>query len=200
MERQERNDLILDCAAALFAEKGIAATTVRDIAGRAGILSGSLYHYFASKDAMADHIVTQYLDELLDEYRRIVATDTDARSAVAGLVMASSRVSRAHRHASEIYQRETVYLRRLPSSEQIRAAARTIRETWITVLQRGIEAGDLRDDLPVELLYLLVRDAVWLTLRSFAPTPEFDVDRVARSITSVFLDGAIARPHEGTAA
>lgn len=190
MERQERNGLILECAAALFAENGIAGTTVRDIAGRAGILSGSLYHYFPSKDAMADRIVMQYLDELLAEYRRVLEAERDARSAVTGLVMASSRVSRAHRHASEIYQRETAYLRQLPSHEQIRGAARTIRETWITVLERGIADGDLRGDLPVELLYVLVRDAVWLTLRSFTPTPEFGVERIAEAIVSVFLDGA----------
>ena len=33
-----------------FAEKGIIAATVRDISERAGILSGSLHHHFASKE------------------------------------------------------------------------------------------------------------------------------------------------------
>jgi len=196
MERHERNDLILGHAAELFAEKGIAATTVRDIAGRAGILSGSLYHYFPSKDAMADRIVTLYLDDLVSDYQTFVAADLDARTALTGLVMASSRVSRTHAYASEIYQRETAYLRQLPSYEEIRVAARTIRDSWLTVLERGIEAGALRSDLPVELLYVLIRDAVWLTLRSFAPTEEIDVDRNAKAIVSVFLDGATARPDE----
>ncbi|GAA4487853.1 TetR/AcrR family transcriptional regulator [Microbacterium panaciterrae] len=194
MERQERTELILDCAAALFAEKGIAGTTVRDIAGRAGILSGSLYHHFPSKDAMADHIVTQYLGELLAEYERVIDAEHDARGAVSGLVMASTRVSRAHVHASDIYQRETAYLRQLPSHDRIRDAARTIREIWLTVLERGVAAGDLRDDVPVELLYVLIRDAVWLTSRSFSPAPELGIDGLSRSIVTVFLDGATARP------
>lgn len=196
MERQERNGLILGHAAALFAEKGIAATTVRDIAGRAGILSGSLYHYFSSKDEMADHIVMLYLDDLISEYEGIVTADHDARSALGALVMASSRVSRRHSHASEIYQRETAYLRQLPSHERIRAAARAIRDAWLSVLRRGVQAGELRSDLPIELLYVLLRDAVWLTLRSFSPAEPMDGDQIAAAIVSTFLDGATVRPDD----
>ncbi|MFC5099382.1 helix-turn-helix domain-containing protein [Kibdelosporangium philippinense] len=33
----------------MFAERGFRATTVRDIADAAGILSGSLYHHFDSR-------------------------------------------------------------------------------------------------------------------------------------------------------
>ena len=38
----------------MFAERGLRATTVRDIADSAGILSGSLYHHFSSKEEMVD--------------------------------------------------------------------------------------------------------------------------------------------------
>lgn len=193
MGSQERNALILKHAAELFAERGISATTVRDIAGRAGILSGSLYHYFPSKDALADQIVMSYLGALIGEYEQIVASPLGAREALTRLALASSRVSSVHTHASEIFQRETAYLRQLPSHEAIRTATRTIRETWVTVLERGRAAGELRDDLPVELLYLLIRDAVWLTLRSFAPTDDIDADALAAGVVSVFLDGAAVR-------
>lgn len=196
---QERSELILTHAAELFAEQGISATTVRDIASRTGILSGSLYHYFPSKDAMADEIVTSYLGDLIHQYRQIVNADTDARAALADLAIASSQVSRRHAHASAIYQRETAYLRKLPSHEEIRLAARTIRELWVTVLQRGIDAGTIRADLPVEFLYLLIRDAVWLTLRSFARTDELDEDALAASVVSIFLDGASLPTKKGQA-
>jgi len=198
MDRSGRTDLILVCAAELFAEKGIAGTTVRDIAGRTGILSGSLYHHFPSKDAIADRIVTLYLDELISQYEGVLAAEHDARAALGGLVMASSRVSRANPHASEIYQRETAYLRQLPSRDRIRDATRTIRESWMATLERGVTAGDLRRDVPVELLYLLLRDAVWLTARSFSPSSELGHDGLARSILSVFLDGATAQTTERT--
>jgi len=43
---------ILDAAARRFARAGFESTTMRDIAGDAGMLAGSIYHHFPSKDAL----------------------------------------------------------------------------------------------------------------------------------------------------
>ena len=51
-----RRDELLGLAAAMIAERGLRATTVRDIADAAGILSGSLYHHFSSKEEMVDEV------------------------------------------------------------------------------------------------------------------------------------------------
>ena len=52
-----RRDEILAVAARVFAEKGIMNATVRDIGQEAGILSGSLYHHFESKDQMIEEVL-----------------------------------------------------------------------------------------------------------------------------------------------
>jgi len=45
---------IRDAAIALFAEKGIAGATIRDIATAAGVSSGLLRHHFGSKEGLRD--------------------------------------------------------------------------------------------------------------------------------------------------
>lgn len=45
-----RRDDVLEAAAALFATKGYAATSIRDIAQQVGLMSGSLYYHFESKE------------------------------------------------------------------------------------------------------------------------------------------------------
>ena len=62
-----RLQAVLDAGAKLFATKGYKATTKRDIAAEAGMLPGSLYYHFASKQ-----------DLLLEIYRRAVS-DIQAR-------------------------------------------------------------------------------------------------------------------------
>lgn len=47
-----RLHLVLDAAAHLFRKKGYASTSMRDIAAASGMLAGSLYYHFASKEAL----------------------------------------------------------------------------------------------------------------------------------------------------
>ncbi len=50
--QDNRRQLILDAAARLFARSGYHATSMRDIASAAGMLPGSVYYHFASKEAL----------------------------------------------------------------------------------------------------------------------------------------------------
>src|SRR5260370_19453123 len=84
-----RRDELLELAAAMFAERGLRATTVRDIADSAGILSGSLYHHFSSKEEMVDELLRGFLDWLFSRYQEIVATEPNPLARLKGLVMAS---------------------------------------------------------------------------------------------------------------
>ena len=49
--KHERADEIVDAALALFSERGYSATRLEDVAERAGVAKGTVYLYFASKEA-----------------------------------------------------------------------------------------------------------------------------------------------------
>jgi AcrR family transcriptional regulator len=61
---QQRIQLLLDVAEQLFAEIGFEGTTTNAIAARAGMSPGSLYQFFANKDAIAEALATRYLEQL----------------------------------------------------------------------------------------------------------------------------------------
>jgi AcrR family transcriptional regulator len=63
---------ILGAAAACFAERGFAGTTVRDICSRAQISSGRLFHYFDSKTAI---FTAMFLDDRAEFARKLAAVD-----------------------------------------------------------------------------------------------------------------------------
>ena len=50
-------DLILRVAAQLFRQQGYSATTLRQIADKAGMKAGSIYYHFDSKTAILDEIL-----------------------------------------------------------------------------------------------------------------------------------------------
>ena len=49
-----RSNEILDAAASLFVEKGVASTSIDDIVERAGVAKGTFYHYFSDRTGMLD--------------------------------------------------------------------------------------------------------------------------------------------------
>src|SRR5947209_8368176 len=58
-----RRDEILDAAASLFGSLGVHAS-LQQVAEACGILPGSLYHHFDSKDAIYIELVARYRAEL----------------------------------------------------------------------------------------------------------------------------------------
>jgi TetR/AcrR family transcriptional regulator, cholesterol catabolism regulator len=204
----ERRDVILQAAARLFAEKGVTASTVREIAESVGILSGSLYHHFDSKASMVEAIIISYLDDLRQRYAAVVAADSEPRECLAALVRESFATIEAHPYATEIYQNDQAYLRSLPRSAYLRAAAAEVQQTWLTVITSGVASGDFRDDIAPQVFYRFMRDAVWLSVRWFTPTRSYPMSKLAEECTAVFLDGFATRgpdggpdggPHDGSA-
>ncbi|WP_433087174.1 TetR/AcrR family transcriptional regulator [Dactylosporangium sp. CA-052675] len=192
-EPGDRRETILDSAATLFARKGVAATTVRQIADDVGILSGSLYHHFSSKEAMVDEILSSFLRDLRDRYARVLSQKADARVQLHDLVAASLEVVEAHPHAAEIYQNDLNYLLGIEHFSYLRSAGREVQDAWLKVIDAGIAEGVFRDDLDSKILYRLMREAIWLSVRWFKPSRAYPIAKLAEDATSLFLDGLTAK-------
>ncbi|GAA1844235.1 TetR/AcrR family transcriptional regulator [Pseudonocardia ailaonensis] len=190
--QESRRTEILRASAALFARQGVASTTVRQIAAEVGMLSGSLFHHFPSKDAIVNEIVTDYLAVLLRSYREVMTRDLSARGRLEALITASLRIAEADPHSTMIYQNEMSYIRDLPQYEAVRDAAVEVQGTWLAVIGAGRDDGTFRKDIEPGVFYRLIRDAVWLAVRWYRPDGSYTVDRLAADCASVFLDGYAA--------
>jgi AcrR family transcriptional regulator len=189
----DRRAELLAIAAGLFAERGLRATTVRDIADAAGILSGSLYHHFDSKESMVDEILRGFLDALFDRYREIVAQNLGPRQTLEAVVIASFQAIDEHNAAVAIYQAEARRLAEQPRFAYIGERLTEFRRLWHDVLDAGIAAGSFRDDLDVELSYRFLRDTVWVGVGWYRPGGKLGIEDIARQYLAIVLDG-IATP------
>lgn len=184
-----RRDELLKLAATMFADRGLKSTTVRDIADSAGILSGSLYHHFKSKEQMVEEVLKDFLDWLFERYQEIVATETTPLDRVKGLFMASFEAIE-HRHAQVvIYQDEAKRLSALPQFAFVDDRNREQRKMWVDLLHEGIADGSFRPDLDVDLVYRFIRDTTWVSVRWYQPGGPLTAEEVGRQYLAIVLGG-----------
>lgn len=190
-----RRDELLAIAAQLFAEKGFKNTTVRDIADAAGILSGSLYHHFDSKESMVDEILSTFQEALFAQYDEILASDDDARTKLEKAVRVSFEAIDQHPHEVAIYQNEADYLGAYPRFGYLKDRNTQSRQVWVTLIEEGVRTGVLRQDLDVTLTYRFIRDTVWVAVRWYRPGRGRTHTEVADQYVRILLDG-IAKEHQ----
>lgn len=72
-----RKQLILTEAASLFREKGYLASNLRELARRAGIQGGSVYHHFASKQEILFQVMDSTMDDMIARLVARLSNDHD---------------------------------------------------------------------------------------------------------------------------
>jgi AcrR family transcriptional regulator len=184
-----RRDELLDIAAKLFAERGFKNTTVRDIADAAGILSGSLYHHFDSKEAMVDELLDSFQTALWEEYDAIEASDNSPKEKLEAVVRASfDAIDRNHSEVA-IFQTDAAYLSTFDRFAYLHERNIRFRDLWMSLLREGVAAGELRADLDVELVFRFLRDTVWVAVRWYRPGGDLLPHQVADQYLHILLEG-----------
>ncbi|MCH7891601.1 MAG: TetR/AcrR family transcriptional regulator [Gemmatimonadetes bacterium] len=146
---------ILDAAEALFAEGGLAGTSIRDIALRVGVTPGSLYNHFAGKQAIYQAVLERGIRPffgLMDQLARGEQT-ADAADEIIGAIM---------RHLGQHPR-----LPRLIQHEALTGAAHLTRlaEEWIRPLMSvGIAEIEREPDSPWDPDEFPLVIAAWVQL------------------------------------
>jgi AcrR family transcriptional regulator len=184
-----RRDELLQIAAGLFAERGFTKTTVRDIADAAGILSGSLYHHFDSKESMVDEILSTFQDELFAAYDAVLLSDADPRTKIEQCVRLSFEAIDHQHDEVAIFQNDAAYLGTFERFSYLAERNAQSRAVWITLLDDALRAGVLKPDLDLELTYRFIRDTVWVAVTWYRPGGKLTHQAIADQYLTILLDG-----------
>jgi AcrR family transcriptional regulator len=184
-----RRSEIVGIAAELFASKGYANTTVREIADAAGILSGSLYHHFDSKESMIEALLRDFLERIDAQYRRVIAAAADPVDALRELVHAAFGALATDRAAVAVMLNEYNLLVQYPRFAFLHDSVEESERLWVGVLETGMRNGALRADVPADAVYRFLRDAIWVSVRWYRPDGPQRPDDVAEEYLTVLLSG-----------
>jgi TetR/AcrR family transcriptional regulator, cholesterol catabolism regulator len=191
-EASERRQVVMATAANLFAERGYKSTTVREIADVSGVLPGSLYHYFDSKESIIDELLSGYLDELLTNYRAIMAEKAGAAVTLGRLVSVAFGSFDQHRAAITVLQNERYDLAQLPRLAYLNDRETEVERMWSGVIKQGIKKGEFRADADPKIIYRFVRDGVWAAGRWYRTDGRLTPEQLAEQFLMLLLNGLSA--------
>lgn len=187
--RAQRRAELLETAAETFAARGYSATTVREVADAAGMLGGSLYYHFDSKESMVDEILSVFLTELWEAYDEILGREDGAKETLEALISASFDSIDRHRPAVVIYQNETKHLGTNDRFSYLQDSRKRFRRMWVDLLEKGIAEGDFRADLDPPVIYRFLRDTVWVAASWYQPQGRLTSEEIARQYLAMVLEG-----------
>ena len=185
----ERREQILAIAAELFAERGFAATTVREIADAAGILSGSLYHHFDSKEAMVEELLRDFSEEIMGAYQAEIASGADPVSVLRNLVRIAFGSIFTRWATASVMVNEYNLLVSYPRFAFVQEVSEATEDLWVSVIERGMASGMFRADLEPRTIYRFLRDTIWVSVRWYRPDGRDGPNVIADSYVAMLLDG-----------
>ena len=144
----ERIPQILDAATRIFSEYGIDAASMSQIANASDISKATIYHYFASKDALIMALVQRLFDANQPELEYLTAEDSPA-------------IDRLHAYSTDLVALLEHNQALIPIIAEIRARADRMEaiqsiistnfvkyiQAFTTIIHQGIERGELRESV-----------------------------------------------------
>ena len=185
---ENRRIEIAQAAGALFAEQGVRATTVRDIADRVGLLSGSLYHHFKTKNDIVHELMRRYGEDLVARYERTAAPGGTSIEKLRRLFHACLDANLEHPDEEAVLIRELDALFREPEFAYVHETLERIEEIFVDVIEAGMARGELRPDVDAHFLYRMMMDVMGAVPRWFDPLSDAK-DEVVAAWIDVFMRG-----------
>lgn len=156
-----RRRKLLDTAAAEFIAHGYRGASLNRIIAAESMSKSSFYHYFSSKGALFDAVVTQ-LGQVMAATLEVPHPQTLAADGFwDGIASLVSRMARLSEEGSLAQMAGLFYLPDAPQDTGV-GRIRDAIDAWVeAALQAGRECGAVRTDLPVPLLNRLTKAVLW---------------------------------------
>lgn len=182
-----RERQILDAAYALLREKGFIVMSMDDVAHACGISKATLYKHFESKDELAVAVIEEGMARSEGVFLALPADLSPLRKIEALLQIG---VERRTRHAPIPILQMPAHLWQHPRLEAQRRAMFT---RMASLVSDAVAAGEVRDDVPVDLLVGFLMMTFGPGLEQLAAAGGVAPELVSARLMPVILDGLIAR-------
>ncbi len=154
---EETRERLLHAARWCFAEFGYAGTSNRELAQRAGLTSGAIYHYFGSKHELYLAAYEEAQERIYSRYAGAVGGCTSLRGELEAILEESVRLNREDRTLALFLAARTNDARRYPELGPESGRTSPWQAFFGGMVERAVQRGDVHaEQAPGVLLVLRV--------------------------------------------
>lgn len=187
--RRSRSDAILDAAKGAFAEKGFGQVSIAQIAKRAGVSDGLVYHYFRDKRDLLFHVLRAFYERIMLDLEDNVTRESRFAARLEVLIRSHLEVFVADTDLCRLFISEV----RVASDYQgsaIQELNRAYTSILIGIVDDAVRAGEITGEISPRLL----RDAIFGAIEHRAwryvnGRGRLDTAETARELTRLFTHG-----------
>jgi AcrR family transcriptional regulator len=190
-----KRDLLLARAAALFAEKGYEATSLRDMSQAVGVSLAGLYHYFSSKEDLLYQVQYRTFASLLEAQEQVAALPGTAQDRFRRLVI--GHLDFFTSHPSELkactYELESLKGEPYVTVEALRRRYYHLFAVVVSELKHGPGDGapETRDSRHATLFIFGMLNWIFMW---YDPARHGPVEQIGEEMLDLLLNGLRRRP------
>jgi TetR/AcrR family fatty acid metabolism transcriptional regulator len=196
MKKNAKQVIIIDAALKVFRERGYANARMADIARRAGVSYGLVYHYFGSKEVLFEMIVESWWSALYAMMEKEIASGDDIRDKLVNIIEFFLNTYGQKPNLMSIFVsevcRSTVY-----HTEEGLSRFLKFFKLCEQIMAQGQKSGFLIKDVPPHhltyIFYGAIETFISVMVLGKEPLTKKRHERATKSILQVFIDGAKAR-------
>ncbi len=154
-KKASKKELILRRAAAMFREKGFAATSMRDLAEMVGIEAASLYNHIRSKNEILEAICFDVANIFFTNMETIESSSKNSIGKIEDLLRFHIRQMVENYEEVYVSDREWKHLEE-PYLSNFQSQRRNYRKKFASIINEGIDKNEIRKiDAPTAVLIIL---------------------------------------------
>lgn len=188
---EQREDAILGAAAALFREQGFAATGLREIAARAGMLLGSVQYRFPTKESLLVALMERAIERVMGAVRAAVEAAEDPLERLRLGLTAHLEILLSGDDAVYVLLYDWRVLRGAPRDKLILLRDR-YEAFWDGILYGAAGSGRLRPGVDLKLLRLFGFGAVNWVATWYRPNGPHSVTAIADAFFATMAYGVLS--------
>ncbi|HVO29311.1 MAG TPA: TetR/AcrR family transcriptional regulator [bacterium] len=193
-----KRDRILTSAMKVFARKGFASARVSDVAREAGVADGTIYLYFASKDAILIAIIEEGMQRVIEGLVKGLKAIDDPKERLRFFVKYHLRTVEDDPDLGEVLLVELRFSDKFLTEYKPGAMLEKYLEHLVAIISEGQRRGVFKREIPTGIALGAVFGALdeislhRVLARRRRSEPSFNIDAVAESLSSMLISGLSA--------